>query len=382
MRLRLAPLSLLLAVAMAGCSRPKSAAFTPPAVQTVVLGEATFTPGIQVVSELESRTSVTLKPETDGRVVKIEVNQGDLVRKGQVLFVLDNVQPTAAYDASKAEARKDLLNAERYIFLNDQGAVSTKERDFYITQAIQSRDQARASKATLGYSYIRAPFDGEIGDLSSVKVGDFVKTGQAITGIVSNSLLWTNMDVPATVANRVKTGQPVLLTTQETPPFRGQGKVVFISPYYRTLSASSSSSPNTVLVKAEFPNLTGKLKPGQKVTNLIITEEKRQLALPVQAVLMQASQPFVYKIYPLSEVAPKIRESTQVPEEMKSKILSLPGGTPIVVQTAVKVGKLQGNVYPLLDGLKRGDKVVVSNTALLRSGLPVRDEPATDLMGN
>ena len=83
-----------------------------------------------------------------------------------------------------------------------------------------------------------------------------------------------------------------------------------------------------------------------------------------------------------AEVAPKIRESTQVPEEMKSKILSLPGGTPIVVQTAVKVGKLQGNVYPLLDGLKRGDKVVVSNTALLRSGLPVRDEPANDLMGN
>ena len=81
-----------------------------------------------------------------------------------------------------------------------------RSEDFYITQAIESRDRARAARATLGYSYLRAPFDGEIGDLSSVKIGDYVKTGQAITGIVSNSLLWTNMDVPAAVANQVRRG--------------------------------------------------------------------------------------------------------------------------------------------------------------------------------
>ena len=44
----------------------------------------------------------------------------------------------------------------------------------------------------------------------------------------------------------------------------------------------------------------------------------------------------------------------------------------MVVQTAVTLGKLQNNAYPVLSGLAKGDEVVVSNTALLRSGMPVR----------
>ena len=79
------------------------------------------------------------------------------MKAGQPILVLDNVQQSANLDASKAEARKDLVNAERYIFLNEQGAVSTKDRDFYVTQAIQSRDQVRANAATLGYKFVTAP---------------------------------------------------------------------------------------------------------------------------------------------------------------------------------------------------------------------------------
>ena len=371
----------LLLLLITGCGAKQEAKRPLPLVQVAEIGQASFSPGIDVVSQLESVTDVVLKPETNGKVVKILVKQGEKVRQGQVLLVLDNVQPAAQLDASIAEARKDKLNAERYTFLADQGAVSRKEQDFYVTQAIESHDRARAARATLGYSYLRAPFDGEIGDLSSVKIGDYVKTGQAITGIVSNSLLWTNMDVPASVANQVRKGQRVLLTTSANPPFRGEGRVVFISPYFRSGSASASSSPNTVLVKAEFPNLTGKLKPGQKVKNRIITQETNQLAVPVQAVLMQAAQPFVYRVYPLSAISARIKASPRVPEEMKRKLLALPGTTPTVLQTPVKLGKLQGNLYPVRSGLAAGDRVVVSNTALLRSGMPVREAPANSPEG-
>ncbi|MCX5938552.1 MAG: efflux RND transporter periplasmic adaptor subunit, partial [Cyanobium sp. LacPavin_0920_WC12_MAG_62_9] len=45
--------------------------------------------------------------------------------------------------------------------------------------------------------------------------------------------------------------------------------------------------------------------------------------------------------------------------------------TPIVVQTPVRLGQLENNSYPLLSGLRAGDRVVVSNTALLRNGMPV-----------
>ena len=366
---RAVPALSFVALLLVACgSKPQ--ARQPLAVQTETIGEASFSPSIQVISQLSSTTDVALKPEVDGRVVKILVTQGQRVKAGQPILVLDNVQQSAALDASKAEASKDIVNAERYIFLNEQGAVSTKDRDYYVTQAIQSRDQARATAADLGYKYVTAPISGEIGDLDTVKIGDYVRQGQAITGIVDNSDLWTLMDVPATQASRVQLGQPVELKSQGNPPVINIGKVVFISPYYGV--SGNQSSPNTVLVKASFPNLTGKLKTGQYVRNRIITGNSRQLSVPVQAVMMQAQQPFVYRVFRLNQVLAKIRASTQIPEAQKQKLEALPPETPIVVQMPVKLGTLQDNRYPVISGLVAGDQVVVSNTALLRTGMPVK----------
>ena len=366
---RAVPALSFVALLLVACgSKPQ--ARQPLAVQTETIGEASFSPSIEVISQLSSTTDVALKPEVDGRVVKILVTQGQRVKAGQPILVLNNVQQSAALDASKAEASKDIVNAERYIFLNEQGAVSTKDRDYYVTQAIQSRDQARAKAADLGYKYVTAPISGEIGDLDTVKLGDYVRQGQAITGIVDNRDLWTLMDVPATQASRVQLGQPVELKSQGNPPVINIGKVVFISPYYGV--SGNQSSPNTVLVKASFPNLTGKLKTGQYVRNRIITGNSRQLSVPVQAVMMQAQQPFVYRVFRLNQVLAKIRASTQIPEAQKQKLEALPPETPIVVQMPVKLGTLEGNRYPLLSGLAAGDQVVVSNTALLRTGMPVK----------
>ncbi len=367
MRAGLLPVPLL--ALLAACSGQPPAR-QPLAVQVDGIGDAVFNPSIEVISRLSSTTDVALRPETDGRVVKILVQQGERVKAGQRILVLDNVQQSASLNASQAEARKDRLNAERYIFLNEQGAVSTRDRDFYVTEAIKSRDRVRADAATLGYKYVTAPISGEIGDLDTVKLGDYVRQGQAITGIVDNSTLWTLMDVPATLASRVAIGQTVQLATQGTPSLGGTGKVVFISPYYGV--SGSSSSPNTVLVKASFPNLTGKLKTGQFVRNRIITGSDRALSVPVSAVMMQAQQPFVYRVLPLGQVLPKINASTTIADGQKQALRKLPPSTEIVVQTPVQLGPLQGNHYPLRAGLRRGDRVVVSNTALLRSGMPVR----------
>jgi len=370
-RRSLAPLPLVALLASCGAQPP---AKTPLSVQVESIGEAEFNPSIDVISVLSSTTDVALRPETDGRVVKILVTQGQQVKAGQRILVLDNVQQSAQLNASQAEARKDRLNAERYIFLNEQGAVSTKQRDQYVTQAIQSRDKVKADAATLGYKYVTAPINGEIGDLDTVKIGDYVKQGQAITGIVDNSSLWTLMDVPATQAGSVKLGQPVRLATQTNPPMTANGKVVFISPYFGV--SGSSSSPNTVLVKAVFPNSNGALKTGQYVKNKIITGSSRQLSVPVNAVLMQAQQPFVYRVVTLSQALPKIKASTTLPDAMKKKLEALPPATPIVVQVPVQLGQLQGDRYPLISGLQKGERIVVSNTALLRTGLPVKIGPS------
>ena len=364
---------LLGAVAMiTSCSH--KAAHKILTVQTTTISSANFAPTVSAISVLESTANVYVKPQIDGTVVKILAKEGQLVKAGQAILVLDNVQQSAALDAAKAEAKKDQLNAERYEFLYQQGATSAKTRDQYAAKAIQSRDQARADAATLGYKFVRAPINGVIGDMDAVKIGDYVKKGQAITGIVDNSALWTLMQIPATQANQVELGQTVMVSSQTTPPINGKGSVVFISPYFAM--KGTNQSPNTLMVKATFPNLTGRLKTGQFVKSQIITGQFNSLAVPVQAVFMQAQQPFVYTVVPLSKALPKIKTSTSIPESSKKKLESLPANTPIVVQKAVNLGPLQNNLYQLKSGLQQGEQVVSSNTALLRNGMPVKIAPA------
>ena len=208
------------------------------------------------------------------------------------------------------------------------------------------------------------------GDLDTVKIGDYVKTGDVITGIVDNSTLWTLMEIPASQESQVKVGQPVRLASQSTPPITGEGTITFVSPFYAIPKAGNP--PNTLMVKAVFPNLTGQLKTGQYVASEIITGSSEQLAVPVQAVMMQAQQPFVYEVVPISKALPQIKRSPNTTAQALKKLEKLPGNTPIVLQTKVQLGNLQNNLYPVISGLQAGDKVAISNTSLLRSGMPVK----------
>ena len=361
---------LTLSVAIAACGQSKTSSTTFLSINTATLSQGSFKPSIKAISPLESTTNVTLSPETDGRVIKKLVKEGDQVQAGQVILVLDNTQLSAQLDASQSEARYDKLNAERYQFLYEQGAASAKRRDAYATKAITSRDQAIADKANLNYKFVRSPINGVIGDLDTVKIGDYVKTGDFITGIVDNSTLWTLMEIPASQGSQVKVGQPVQLASQSTPQVTGEGEITFVSPYYA--SSKAGNPPNTLMVKAVFPNLTGQLKTGQYVASEIITGSSEQLAIPVQAVMMQAQQPFVYEVVPISKALPKIKRSPNTTAKALKKLESLPGNTPIVLQTKVQLGDLQNNLYPVISGLKAGDKVAISNTSRLRSGMPVK----------
>ena len=129
---------------LVGCSERQLPLPPPPQVVLVTPRPEVNPDSADYQSTLEAIREVRLAPEIAGRIVKMPVYEGQRVRPGQLLFVLDQIQQQASVNANAAEFRKDRVNAERYIFLNQQGAVSTKDRDFYVTQAIQSGDQLKA----------------------------------------------------------------------------------------------------------------------------------------------------------------------------------------------------------------------------------------------
>lgn len=354
-------LALPLATSLVACSPTAPPAPTPPQVQLINPRPVVTTDSADYQSTLEAIREVRLSSEIAGRIVAMPVYEGQPVKPGQLLFALDQVQQRATVNANAAEARKNRLNAERYIFLNQQGAVSTKERDFYVTQAIQSRDALNASVATLAYKNVVAPIPGFVGNLN-FKMGDVIQPGQVVTSVVDNSRLWVRIDVPGELADRVRPGLPVVLKGPDPRRPKGMGRVIFVAP-------ALDKERQTLLVKAEFNNADGSLRNNERVNAMLVFNQQKVLAIPQQAVLLQAGKPFVFLAVSVEEAKRRLGRAIE-PEPLPN--------LPVAVQVPVTLGTLQGGAYPVREGLTPADTVVVGNLAQLRSGLSV--QPATAML--
>ena len=128
------------------------------------------------------------------------------MKAGQVILALDNIQQSAALDAALSEARKNILNAERYEYLYKQ--VPSQRRNAIGTPLKPSKPATKAARCRrAGLQICEGAHRWCHRGPGSVKLGDYVKTGQTITGIVDNSTPWTLMEIPASEASAVKVGQ-------------------------------------------------------------------------------------------------------------------------------------------------------------------------------
>jgi RND family efflux transporter MFP subunit len=347
------PLLPLLLVGAVGCVKPPPPP-PPPTFSLIRPTTRTFQDQAVYQSTLESIVNVPLAAEIDGRIVAMPMREGQMVRPGDPLFRLDQIQQQSTVAADTAEARKDRLNAERYIFLNQQGAVSTKDRDSYVARAIASAEQVRSSTATLGYKDVKAPIAGMVGDIQ-YKLGAVVRRGETITTIVDNRRLWVRLDVPGDLAYRVRLGMPVELQAPDRPERQAMGQVTFVAP-------SLDRRTQTLLVKASFDNPDGALRDQQRVQATLRFGSSEQLSIPQAAVLLQAGQTFVFKAVTVAE-AQRLIGAPITPTP--------PAGALVAVQIPVTLGSLQGGRFAALKGLRSGDAVVLGNLAQLRSGMVI-----------
>ncbi|MEN9878431.1 MAG: hypothetical protein RLZZ158_1470 [Cyanobacteriota bacterium] len=344
----------LLALPLAGCFKPNNLPPEPPHFNLVSPQQVIFNDQANYQSTLESVRNVNLAAEISGRIIAMPMREGQIVKPGDRLFVLDQVQQRAQVNANAAEARKDLVNAERYIFLNNQGAVSTKDRDSYVTQAIQSSDQLRADKATLGYKTVLAPIAGEVGNINR-KLGDVVNQGETVVNIVDNRHLWVRLNVPGDLAYRVKLGLPVVLEAPDRPELIANGQVTFIAP-------SLDKQSQTLLVKATFKNTDGALRNNQRVNAILRFGANSSLSIPEAAVLLQAGQSFVFLAVSAAEARQQLGRPLDPPP---------PSGSLVALQVPVTLGSLQNGKFAVKAGLKASDRLLLGNLAQLRSGMAV-----------
>lgn len=349
-------LTAALAPGISGC-RPRPVKPPEPlAVQVEPVAPHAFPLEVATIGTLEAPEEVNLAAQAGGRIQSLLIRQGDGVRRGQLLVVLDQTQLREQVRALEGQRQESLLNYRRFEFLARQGAASAIQRDAQRQNLLAADANLRARQADLAYKDLRAPIDGVVSDVS-VKPGDVISAGSPFTTIQRTNRLLARLEVPARYGSQVRAGQIVRIRA----PGAGQeveGTVVSIDPRV-------SSATQTLLVKAQLANAGGSFRNGERVSTRLRLGSRPELAVPALAVTRLSGQTFVFVAGSRAELE---RNPGSAPLD---RLSTLPPATRFALQRPVRLGRLQDGRYPVRSGLEPGEALIVSNLISLRHGTAV-----------
>ncbi len=304
------------------------------------------------VATLKSRDSAVVMPQVEGIITQIFVHSGERVASGAPMMQIDPAKQQAtvksqddARAAQLAQVKWAQQNYERVSGLASAGVVSKQELD----QARATLDAAQAQlhsleaqvneqQVQLHYYQVVAPRAGIVGDVP-VRVGDRVLTTTTLTTVDRPGSLEAYIYVPVEKSAPLKMSLPIQIVDGSGNAL-ANSRVTFISPQVDTTT-------QTVLVKATVPNLNESLRTAQFIRARVVWGSQEKPVVPVVAVSRIGAQYFAFVAEPGQK------------------------GGYVVHQKPLQIGQIVGNDYVVLDGVKPGDKVVVSGTQFLIDGVPV-----------
>lgn len=302
------------------------------------------------LATLKSRHAATLQPLVEGDVIKILVTSGEHVTAGQPVLEIDPTKQQATVNNQEATLKQKqavMVQAETDLNRKKQlyaaGVIAKADLD----QAQNTYDSARADadassagireqQTQLHYYTVRAPSDGIIGDIP-VHVGDHVSATTMLTTVDSGGTLEAYVYVPAEKSGSLRMGMPVDIVDDEGKSVRT--RISFISPQVDTDS-------QTLLIKTQLPNSDRRFRNAQQVHARVIWSERNAPVIPVTAVSRLSGKMFAF-------------------------VAEGQGQQSVARQRVIQVGDLVGNDYVVLDGIKPGDKVIVTSVQMLIDGMPV-----------
>jgi RND family efflux transporter MFP subunit len=305
----------------------------------------------EYVATLKSRDSAVIMPEVDGRITQIYVHSGERVAPGAALMQIDPAKQQATVNSQEHSQAAQLANLqwaqqqyERANKLHAAGVVSQQDLD----QAKSALDNAQAQlhsldaqvreqQVQLRYYRVAAPANGVIGDIP-VRVGDRVTNTTVLTTVDKPGSLEAYVYVPVERSSQLKTGLPVQIV-DSAGKVLAESRVTFIS-------SEVDNTTQSVLIKATIANNQDKLRTLQFIRARVVWGTRQGPVVPVLAVSRVGGQYFAF-----------------LAEEQ--------GGKLVAHQKPLQLGDMLGNDYVVLDGIRPGDKIVVSGTQFLVDGMPV-----------
>jgi multidrug efflux system membrane fusion protein len=259
------------------------------------------------VGTAKARNTVTVRPQVDGRIIAIKFREGQDVKRGDVLALIDPATYQAQLDqalAKKALDEAQLANAqrdlERYTSLGGN-VIAQKTIDTQRALVAQFTAIANA-KAFLDYTTIAAPIDGRTG-IRMVDEGNLVRASDVgivmITEVRPIAVVFTLPQQQLAQINAAQARGPV--SVEALAP---DGKTALDRGMLQVVDNQVDQTTGTVRMKAEFPNTSLQLWPGQFVNVRVLVETLPQVVtIPTPAVQRGPNGTFAYVVQPDQRVS-------------------------------------------------------------------------------
>lgn len=311
-------------------------------------------------ANLTALNLVELKPQVNGFITGVHFKDGDRVRKGQLLYSIDNQLYSANYEQAlanlqlqQANLNKAQKDADRYHELDKMDAIAKQIVDNADAALEVTKKQVAAASANIqalqtnvNYTKVYAPFDGVIG-ISLVKPGTSVSAGQSLLNTVSTD---REMAVDFNI-DQQEIFRFTSLLNQKQKPNDSTFTLAFgrdVYPYpgkLLLLDRAVNSQTGTLKARLVFPNNNKLLITGMNGTVRVRRNDTaHSVLIPYKAVTEQLGEFFVY----------------------------VPNDSSKVSQRKISLGKQIGSDIIVTKGLQEGDRIVVEGVQNLREGTTIQ----------
>jgi membrane fusion protein, multidrug efflux system len=261
-------------------------------VTSPLLIDTSFTK--EYVAEIQSLQNIEVRAKVDGYLESINVDEGQHVNAGQLLFTIRPKEYEAELQKAKAEAKTAELEVQNTKILADKNIVSQTE----LAMAMAKLDQAKAEQAIaelhLSYTEIKAPFDGII-DRIHFKVGSLIDTGSLLTSLSNNKEVYAYfnvseaeyLDYKARNSNDDKKNVSLILANGQEHKYKGE---------IETIEGEFDKEVGSIAFRAKFPNPDLLLKHGETGKVQLKIELKNALMIPQKATYEIQDKIYVYVV--------------------------------------------------------------------------------------
>ena len=248
----------------------------------------------EYVCQIHSIQHIELRAQERGYLEKIYVDEGQAVKKGQLMFQIMPKLYEAEMKKAEAEAKFAEIEYQNTKSLADRNVVAPNELAMAKAKLDKANAELSLAKVHLQFTEIRAPFDGIV-DRFHVRLGSLIEEGELLTNLSDNSKMWVYYNVPeaeyleykAETKDNKKINVDLIMANSKK---FGHGGVV------ETIEADFDNETGNIPFRATFPNPDRLLRHGETGNILVSIPIKNAMLIPQKATFEVLDKKYVYVI--------------------------------------------------------------------------------------